>query len=58
MDKPLESKEKEKGRIILEKDLVRRYKKAAFCSAKSKHDLGGAAEDWNVHGMDAAPVSL
>lgn len=43
MYKTLESKEKEKGRVILEEDLIRRYKQATFGSAKSKHNLGGAA---------------
>lgn len=29
----------EKGRVILEKYLIRRYEKAAFCFAKSKLGL-------------------
>lgn len=47
MHKTLESKEKEEGRVILEEDIIRKYEKSAFCSAKSwpvsRQDLGGTA---------------
>lgn len=41
------------GAVILEEDLIRRYKEGASCSAKGTHSSGGAGIQ--VHGVNPVP---